>query len=76
MVRRLRELQKMPRIYVEPSKFRVSRGTTPCTKIKMAKCKEPCANEIDAVLEPLHSDVLDKEEELQHAFEEAIEEVS
>jgi hypothetical protein len=42
----------------------------------MAKCKEPCANEIGAVLEPLHSDVLDKEEELQHAFEEAIEEVS
>jgi hypothetical protein len=42
MVWRLPELQKMPRIYVAPSKFRVSRGTTPCTKIKMSECKEPC----------------------------------
>jgi predicted HAD superfamily phosphohydrolase len=75
MVWRLPELQKMPRIYVAPRKFTVSRGTTPCTKIKMDECKEPCENEIDAVLEPLHSDDLDREEELQHAFEEAIEEV-
>ena len=42
----------------------------------MAECKEPCENEIDAVLKPLHSDALDREEELQHVFEEAIEEVS
>ncbi|CAB4034303.1 Hypothetical predicted protein, partial [Paramuricea clavata] len=42
----------------------------------MAECKEPCENEIDAVLEPLHSDALDREEELQHAFEEAIEEMT
>ena len=76
MVWRLPKLQKMPHIYVAPSKFRVSCGTTPCTKIKMAECKEPCKNEIDAVLEPLHSDTLDREEEIQHVFEEAIEEVS
>ncbi|CAB3985228.1 Hypothetical predicted protein, partial [Paramuricea clavata] len=41
----------------------------------MAEYKESCENEIDAVLEPLHSDALASEEELQHAFEEAIEEV-
>ena len=47
-------------------------------KIKMAEYEEPRENEIcvDAVLEPLHSDVLDREEELQYAFEEAIEDVS
>ncbi|XP_028413674.1 uncharacterized protein LOC114536530 [Dendronephthya gigantea] len=43
----------------------------------MAECEEtseePCEDEIDAVSELLHSDVLDREEELQHAFEEAIE---
>ena len=45
-------------------------------KIKMAEYEEPRENEIDVVLEPLHSDVLDREEELQYAFEEAIEDVS
>ena len=42
----------------------------------MAICEEACEYDIDAVLEPLHADILDSEEELQHAFGEAIEEVS
>ena len=55
----------------------VSRVTTPFAKLlKMAECEETCKNEIDGVLEPLDADILDSEEELQHAFAEAIEEVS
>ena len=42
----------------------------------MAICEEACEYDIDAVVEPLHADILDREEELQHARGEAIEEVS
>ena len=42
----------------------------------MAECEETCKNEIDGVLELLDADILDSEKELQHAFAEAIEEVS
>ena len=45
-------------------------------KIKITECEEACKNEIDGVLEPLDADILDSEEELQHAFAEVIEEVS